>query len=138
MMAKAVSRRDEANIVTSTNIMLVHEPEKIHGTSRQFAHTQWWPQDETDAFCPGGVPLDEHFGEQCPERIGCTNHVMEYDPACPDCEGLPIDVRKYLQRRLRLTPTHYNLRIYPTHKIVSSFFISKITRGNETHLQTKG
>jgi hypothetical protein len=63
-------------ISTSTNIIVVLEREEIHNV----------------------LPLDKML-LQCPEFIGCEDHVNKYDEQCSRCLECPVNIRKHLQAR---------------------------------------
>ena len=52
---------------------------------------------ETDRTFHGGQDLTDLM-KACPERIGCANHVMNFDDACEDCMLCPLNIRKVLHQ----------------------------------------
>jgi hypothetical protein len=58
-------------------IILVREPEKIHGK----------------------VSMDD-ISKSCPQHIGCAVHVKSYDPSCSECAECPVDIRGFMHNRV--------------------------------------
>jgi hypothetical protein len=71
----AAQRRSDMGITTSTNVILVREPEEVHG-----------------AF-----PLADLTAG--PEFIGCEDHVKSFDVDCPQCADCPVNVRAFMRER---------------------------------------
>jgi hypothetical protein len=77
--AAAAQRRSDMGIRTSTNVILMREPEEVHGA--------FLLEDLTE----GGV---------CPELIGCECHVKSFDVDCPQCADCPLNVREFMLERV--------------------------------------
>jgi hypothetical protein len=57
---------------------------------------------ETSEDLHGGLPLAQLLGssdgdQQCPENIGCSEHVTTYDPDCSLCCECPLNIREVLR-----------------------------------------
>ena len=76
---EAYERRRGLGVKTSTNIILMREPAKIHGAMSI-----------------------ESIVNTCPEKIGCEQHVLHFDDNCQHCAEFPLNVREFIHERTRI------------------------------------